>query len=523
MLVAAMPALEIDPAALPPEEQKEIERLLAGPKILAEPEGSAGVYGWGLLAALGAAALGGLLFWRGLGVVTSPWASHGPWIAIPYALATATLAIGTFKLVAAIRMARLPWTPGRYLLAEGFLDTRARPLRFRPIADFTRVSVHEGESHTTPLRLFTTSVHFGDEVEKFHLFGTEQNLPRAELDELSAHRDAALEGQRSEGGYRFSRRASTGAAATGSTSRPRARARLADHPWKVAGGVGLLAVAPIYLGVLPALSLQAAERDGSVRALRAAEKAYPYGWISARVRPAIHARFEAARASVSRRIAAERRAPLERLLAYLEGQESARVRVRLVAPDDAQLEAATLALEARIKGLPGATAAPVVLNYQVVSLAGIRVGQEGLVRGLVKGVSTLIPSDVLELEGEQNRFDGPALDPRDPVIEIISTVALTDVFQGTGSRAYAGLTFGFETSLRLPGEPPALLVPMVTIPPPDNLSISRYSLGGDKVAPLGGSKDPYLDRLDDASVYTKQAEQAGDAAGARLATALGAR
>lgn len=61
MLIAAMPALEIDPAALPPEDQKEIERMLAGPKILAEPEGSAGVVGWGLLAALGAAALGGLL------------------------------------------------------------------------------------------------------------------------------------------------------------------------------------------------------------------------------------------------------------------------------------------------------------------------------------------------------------------------------------------------------------------------------------------------------------------------------
>lgn len=519
-----MPALEIDPAALPPDEKQEIERLLAGPKILAEPEGSFGIYGWGTLAALGAAALGALLFWQGLGVVTSPWTAHGVWIAVPYALATATLAIGIFKLVASIRMARLPWTTGRYLLTQGFLDTRTRPLRFRPIADFTRVDIHEGESHSTPLRLFTMSVHFGDEVEKFHLFGMEQNIPRAALDELSAHREAALDAKRSEGGYRFSRRASTAnAAGTAATPGPRSRGRLADHPWKVAGGIGLLAVAPLYLGVLPALSLQAAERDGTVRALRAAEKAYPYGWVSARTRPAIHARFEAARAAVARQLPPEQRAPVERLLTYLEGQESVRVRVRLVAPDDAQLTAATRALEARIKDIPGAMAAPVVLNYQVVSLAGIRVGQEGLVRGIVKGFSSIVPSDVLELEGEQHRFEGPDLDPRDPVIEITSAVEVTAVFQGTSSRAFAALTFEYETSLQIPGEPPASLLPKVTIQPPDNLSINRYSFAGDKAAPLGGSKDPYMDRLDDATVYTKQAENAGDNAGANLAAVLGAR
>ena len=521
MLVTAMTALEIDPAALPPEEQKEIERLLAGPKILAEPEGSAGLYGWGLLAMVGAAALGGLLFWQGLGVVISPWAAHGLWIVIPYALATATLAIGTFKLVASIRMARLPWKPGRYLLSQGFLDTRRRPLRFLPIAAFTRVDVHEGESHTTPLRLFTISVHFGDEVEKFHLFGTEQNIPRSALDELSAHRDAAREGQRSEGGYRFSRRASAAVAA--SAARPRARLRLADHPWKAAGIGGLLAVAPLYLGVLPALSLQAAERDGSVRALRAVEKAYPHAWISARVRPAIHARFEAARAAISRGITAERRAPVERLLAYLEAQDSPRVRVRLVTPDGAQIAAATRALEAQIKDLPGVTAAPVVLDYQVVSLAGVRIGQTELTSGLVKGFSAVIPTDLLELESEPNQFDGVALDPRDPVLEITSAIEVTTVLQGKASRAFAGLTFEYETSLLLPGEPRAPLVPKVTVPPSDNLTIYRYTFDNDKAAPLGGSKDPMLDRLDDAMVYTKQAEKAGEAGGARIAAELRAR
>ncbi len=519
----AMASLEIDPTALPLEEQKKIESLLAGPKILAEPEGAAGVVGWVLVATLGAAALGGLLFWQGLGVITSPWASHGVWIAIPYALATATLAIGTFKLVASVRMARLPWNPGRYLLSQGFFDTRRRPLRFLPIAELTRVDVHEGESHTTPLHLFTISVHFGDEVEKFHIFGTEQNIPRAALDGLAAHRDAAREGLRSEGGYRFSHRASS-AIATGASSSPsRGRRRLADHSWKLAGLAGLLAVAPLYLGVLPALSLRAAERDGSVRALRAAEKAYPYTWISARVRPAIHARFEAARAAISSGIAPDRRAAVERLLAYLEGQDSARVRVRLVPPDGAQLAAATRALEARIKDLPGVTAAPVVLDYQIVSLAGVRIGQNELAWGLAKGFSAVIPTDLLETESELNRFDGSALDPRDPVIEITSAIEVPSVFQGQGSRAFAALAFEYETSLLLPGEPRMLLVPKVTVQPPDNLTISRFSFDNDKAAPVGGSMDPMIDRLDDSLVYTKQAEKAGEAGGARIAAALGAR
>ncbi len=511
-----MATLEIDPAALPPVEREEIERLLAGPKILAEPESGAIAVGWIVLGTLGAAALGGLLFWRGLGVVTSPFASRGLWIAIPYALATATLAIGLFKSVSAIRVQRLPWAPGRYLLAQGFLDTRRRPMRFLPIADFTRVDIHEGEAHSTQLRPFTISVHFGDQVEKFHLFGLEHHVPRAALDDLSAHRDAARDTQRSEGGYRFSRRASIDAP----PAPARARLQISDHPWKVAGLAGLLAALALHLFVLPALSLRAAENDGSIRALRAAATAYPHDWVLSRVRPAIHARFEAARAIAAREIVPERRAAVERLLTYLEAQDSARVRVRLVTPDQAQLDAATRELEARIKGLPGVTAAPVALNHQVVSLAAIRVGQDELARGLSSAFSAAIPVDVLEVESEPSGFEVPDLDPRDPVIEVHSSVATLAVFQGQGQRAFAALSFDYETSLLVPGEQATLLVPRFTVLPPDNLSISRFSFGGEKPRPLGGSGDAMLDRIDDGMVYTKQAETAASAGGARIAQAL---
>lgn len=109
------------------------------------------------------------------------------------------------------------------------------------------------------------------------------------------------------------------------------------------------------------------------------------------------------------------------------------------------------------------------------------------------------------------------------MIEITSTITVTAVFQGRSSRAFAALAFEYETWLQLPGEPGILLVPKLTILPPDNLSISRFSFGDDKASPLGGSNDPMINRMDDAMVYTKQAEKAGEAGGARLAAELRAR
>ncbi len=514
-LLAEMPALEIDPAALSPEERKELDLLLAGPKILAEPESPVAVV-WVLLALLGAGALGGLFFWQRLGVVASPWASQGLWIPIPYALATATVVIGIVKAVSAIRMSRLPWRSGRYLLAQGFLDTRRRPLRFLPIADFTRVEIDESEGPTTEPRLFTMSVHFGEVVEKFHTFGFPQNIPRAALDELPAHRDAALDGQRSEGGYRFSRRASAAAPAAPA----RSRGQISDHPWKVAGVAGVLAIAPLYLVALPALSLRAAEQSGTVRALRAAERASPYGWISARTRPAIHARFEGARAGVMRGIAAEPRAPLLRLLAYLEDHDRSVARVRLVAPEGEQLAAATRVLEATIKDTPGATAAPVVLSYQGASLAGTIVGQNELTQRLASGLAPFIPEDVLELEPEPHGLDARPFDPQDPVIEIDSAIELISVFEGKGARRFAALAFEYEAALLVPGEPRALFLSKVTVAPPDNLSISRFAFGKERPRDLGSSGNPMLDRLEDSMVYTKQATTAAEAGGAMLARGL---
>src|SRR5262249_54447145 len=127
-----MPALEVDPASLPPTQRDDLLRLLAGPKILAEPEDGASL-GWMFLAALGAAGFRALVFWKRRGGVASRWPTQGLWVLGLSALAAATLALGLARPTGAMRMARLPWKPGRSLTAEGFIDARRRPLRVRPI------------------------------------------------------------------------------------------------------------------------------------------------------------------------------------------------------------------------------------------------------------------------------------------------------------------------------------------------------------------------------------------------------
>jgi len=162
----------------------------------------------------------------------------------------------------------------------------------------------------------------------------------------------------------------------------------------------------------------------------------------------------------------------------------------------------------------------VVLHYQVVSLAGMRIGQNELTYGLSARLAPLVPEDVLTLESESTSLEGPATDPGDPVIEIKSSVVPSSVFKGEGSRMFAALTFRYEAWLILPGEPKALLIEEVTVPPPDNLSIHRLTFDKEKPAPLGSSGNPLLDRLEDSRVYTKQAEIAAQAGAVKLAAGL---
>jgi hypothetical protein len=516
-----MPALSLDPATLPPQERDELLALLAllapldAPTILAEPETRSVGLGWMALALLGAGGLAALLFGARLGVITSPWASQGPWIALPYALATMTLAIGAFKAFVTVGQGRLPWKRGCFLVAQGFLDTRRRPIRFRPIAEFTRVEIEERPGQNTPASFFTITVHFGDEREVFYLFCAPAQVPRAALDELALHRDAAFDDQRSEGGYRFARRGELRAPAPA----PR-RFRLVDHPVKIAALAGLLLVVPIHAALLPLLSLRAAERENTIFALRAAARAYPYAWVEERCRPLIHARFELGRARVATRMTPALRPAFTRLLTYLEEHERKVVYLRLVTPDEPQLAAATRLLKERVSDFPGATAAPIVLPDHELGSSDPRAGELALALGLSRTLSSVLPRDVLSLERVPSHPDAEAPDPQDPVLEITSTLQPTSFFRGESARVYAALTFSFETALLVPGEARISLLPAIAIAPPEELAVSRSTLRKEKLVPLGAAVFEGLDRIEDAQIYTQQARAAAETAATRIGEAL---
>lgn len=523
-----MPAALLDPSAMTPAARDELLGALAGPKILAEPETGVGA-GWMVLAVVGAACAALSFAWLGLGVVDSPWAKQGAWIYAPYAIGFALTALGVTKAVLAVRRRRLPWPTGRYLTTYGFIDARQRPIRVRSIADFTKTEVRRSEGESG-LALYTIDVHFGGEVEAFQVFGTERNVPREGLATLAGARDAHIANQRSERGYRSGAsgdeaRAGESAPAPGQTGAPAAKAplRVADHPVKLALALALVAIVPLRCGLLPWASVRAARARGTIAALRAARAAYPDGWVVAALGPLVHRRYDDARAAVASKMAPEPAALFTRLLTWLEQHDRSTVRFRLEAPSQERIAAATTALEAAAAAFPGARPAPVVLHYQVVSLAAVVVGQSELARGVGRALADAIPPDVLELEAEPDALGDKRPDATLPLLVVTSSVTTTSVFRGEGTSLFAALTFDYDAALELPGEARAPLVARVTVEPPNDLSVSRLQLGKEKPAPLGASGDPLLDRMDDSMVYTKQVTVAADRAGSLVGARLLAR
>jgi hypothetical protein len=503
-----VPAREIDPDALPEDGRKELFDALSGPAVLAEPETGVGI-GWMLLATLGGGCLAAFAV-GGLGIVTSSYKHHGLWVAALWALAAATALVGVIWTALAIKRRMLPWRAGRFLLRRGFFDARKRPILTRPLAELTRYEVGESSGSEGPLRLFTISLWFGDEVERFQIFGLPHNVPRAALDELQSAAEEARASDKSRGMLGMS-----------SPVASRGGFALSAHPWKTLIVLALALVAPVELWVLPALSVQAAERMGTVWSLRAAAAAYPRASVIERVTPQIRARYDAARAAVERKAAPERRALLTRLLSRLEESGSSVVRVRLVTPPEEDTKAATAAIELVSKISPGTTPAPVVLHYQSVSLAGHRAGESELAGALSSRFEAALGKhDVIEIQaagdlwGASKEAAAPS-DPAPPEIEIVSRAQFGNALQGEGARVYASLSFTFEAWLSLPGEPRALLAERVTVPAPESLEVSRFRFEGEKAKPLGGSGDPIIDRLDDSLIYVKQATSAASA-GAKL-------
>ena len=111
-------------------------------------------------------------------------------------------------------------------------------------------------------------------------------------------------------------------------------------------------------------------------------------------------------------------------------------------------------------------------------------------------------------------------DPLDPLLEITATLQPTSFFRGESARVYAALTFDFETALLVPGEAKIPLLPAISIAPPTELAVSRLTLKGEKLAPLGAPAYQGQELSEDAQIYMQQAEAAGETAATRIGKAL---
>jgi hypothetical protein len=354
------------------------------------------------------------------------------------------------------------------------------------------------------MSLFTVEAWFGQACEKFVLFGTERNVPRARLDELPAKRDALVAARKSGQGDPL---------AEWAAASPPPRRKLSNFAWRLGALAGVVVAALLHLVLFPSLSLSCATSGGSLDNLRAVRNAFPFPWITGRANAAIHARFADAHARVTSRLSVEKRAPIDKILDQLERTDGSVIRLDLSPPDAKDLETATAWLQLRSQLVPGSKAAPVILGYQVVSLAGTVIGEEQLATGLDRRLELLIPREIAEIERGRRDFSDP--DPNEhslPVIAVRSSAVPVTTYQVDSARLYAGLAYTFEAQLRIEGQPPMPLTAPVTIQPPLEFSVGRMTFGREKLRPLGTSGDSLLDRMDDSLVYNQVAEQAATSA-----------
>jgi hypothetical protein len=498
-----MAARTLDWYQLAQDQRARLRALLDEPLILRDPLGAAGLWWW-LLAALGVGGFA-IFFACDLGVVTSPWHGGAPLVLGCYFVTAAFGGYGVIRGLRAVARQRRPWPAGRWLSAHGFLDTRGALWRVRSIADLDGCEVDAKQSDV--LVAITFRLRFGDESEEFLLVTgpafVEKHVPREALaglerrrDELRAKDRAALarEDPLSEAALPSAR------AASGDPERRYVRrARLGA----LALALGVTAL--LHTLVLPLRSLAA---SASATGFRAVAAAYPYGWVRARARVAIHERYQASRRAIEAR-PEPARSLLRTLLDWSERNDRPELRLSLSAPPNEEVERATNWLKARVE--PGARAAPVILYHAAVSLADVIVGEEELRRALANRLDQIVKSDVLVFD-DQRTASAP-----EPTIAVVSSVTAGGVLSGQGRARFAALAFSYRASLVLPGAPPAPLGSEVHVPPPSHVEVGRLTFGNEKLPPLGEGDAAFLE---DSMLYTNEASEAAKQAGDALAAQL---
>jgi len=573
-------AKHVDFNALPREVR---ERLIACmqhqsypyPLISHVPSPGAAIAGWIFLALVGAVIVLGALF-SGFGRDL-----QSPGMLALYALGIGLGVLSILFLVRRVMLgSALPYKPGRFLFPMDFVDAQERMLRVIPMSsmvDFRGVHQHTNGVYTGTTLTFTFE---GGVNESFVIQGKERaeevlrqlgdsrrrigeavgsrdidtllrmdpffEVRMKDLWNMQAPRDedAQQPAAKHVGGL-FAKGAIwgvSGAAAAvlavpmwhmrnvASDEAMFSSAKRSDTEWEFKHYVdhGKRHVDEVKEDLLPRAALREAKQKGTVSALRAFMRSYPGSVVDKEAHDEEHALFvktlEEFRDQASKEDA--RLLPfMEKLLAYLEKNDTARVEARFESPTNEALTQVDTLL-AKLGNEPGDSRRMVpVAPYFAEKVSVAR--ESEIVRGLEKGFGAVFPADVMAIKhGPRIGPDGKPLavqpepqkpslsdlDPSDPdylsklreasslgdlegagdasdakipapTLDIKYKVGWAGDFftEEKGDRKFVGIVVNFHVAMKIPGESDTLEFDMA-VQPPDHFTVNysnpMYGIGG---------------------------------------------
>lgn len=502
----------------------------------------ASLFGWifGLLV-FGLAALA--VIFGGFGDYTSSSGVHSPlvvfllYIPIGFLLFAAIFAIVQRIVV----RSPYPYAPGRYLFSSDFVDARTDTLRIIPtrtLTDFKGVHHHTNGAYTHTQLTFTFE---GGVVEEFSIRGK---------DAAQGAIDAFWNSQRAIAGaaqandwqtvsqmdpFFEARRMNTwegGKMEAGVDPNTTAKSTPAFFKWKWAAAlVAALFVTPVVALARnlvsdemmfssaksvdseygykayrehgwrhadeakekqPFAALRAARKANTVSELRRVVTEYKGSPVEADARSSMHELYTKTLSDFRSKASSNdpRMLPfMERLIAYLEKNDTATVRVTFDPPSNVALSDADTNFRNEFSG-KGRTVAP-ISPYFNTTRSGPR--ETAIVSNLNTAFGKIFPTDILKLEQASSGAAGSS--SKEPTINIKYTVAPSgDAYTGQNdTRVYVGINVLFDMKMSIPNDS-ATFTFKLTVEPPDQFSYYTKP----------GESDP------DAIVYDTMAQRAFD-------------
>ena len=581
--VAMAEAKRVDFNALPREVR---ERLIACmqhqsypyPLLSSIPSQGAAIAGWFFLALIGASILLGALFAE-FGRTLQPT----PMILL-YVAGVALVVLSVLFLIRRVLLgSALPYKPGRFLFPMDFIDAQERTLRIVPMAmliDFRGVHQHTNGVYTGTTLTFSFE---GGVTESFVIQGKERaeevlrqlGATQKQIREAAQARDLdtllrldplfevrvkdtwAAKAPRDEDvqqpaakaiGALFAKTAILGVAgatalvlsvpmwhlrniASDEAIYADAKQQNREYAYEHYLSWGKRHVDEVRDELLPKAALKEAKDKGSVTALREFLRKYPGSIVEKDARDEVHKLFtktlEEFREQASKDDA--KLLPfMEKLLGYLEKNDTSRIEARFEAPSVEALTKVDDLLKSKVGGeiAGGGKVVPVAPHFgDAASIAR----EAEIVKSLQTGFAVVFPADVMALAGgprigpdgkplavqpkddrdptaklkdldyknpqalreameamNRPRLDGPPANPNidSPTIEVRYKVGWAGDFftEDKGDRKFVGIVVDFHVAMKIPGNETEKLEFDLGVQPPDRFTVDYqnplYGIGG---------------------------------------------